>query len=202
MDTLLGVLLIGLLTVGFFTAHIFIKRATQRRRAWLQQHGKKIMATITKVQEHITRDRDGNRTGRFYGVTALWDDPETREVYEFSKNVDSSLGYHERVPVPVLIDPKNPRRYQMGIPEVTKKSDWFQQHGKKITATILTVKEWEAGDFSYLVTALWDDPETREVYEFLKVVDDPEAYHPRHPLPVLIDPHDPRNYDVGKPEAV
>lgn len=206
MITPLEVLLVGLLIVAVITGQHFIRRATQRRRAWLLQHGEKITATITRIQEYVTRNRNSFITRRFYQVTALWEDPHTREVYEFTRRLSSPLGYQERLPVPVWIDPNNPRRYWMGIPEVTKESAWFQQHGKKITATILTVKEQAAGGSSlaghYIVTALWEDPQTREVYEFLKVVDDPEAYHPRRPLPVLIDPDHPHHYEVGKPEGM
>jgi hypothetical protein len=206
MITLLEVLLIGLLVAAVIAAQFFIRRAKERQRAWLLPHGKKIMATIIRIEEHITRNRYGFITARSYQVLALWDDPQTRQVYEFTRRLESPLGYQERLPVPVWIDPNNPRRYWMGIPEVTKDSTWFQQHGKTIMATILTVKEQAAGVSPlaghYIVTALWDDPQTREVYEFLKLVDDPEAYHPRHSVPVLIDPDNPHHYEVGKPEAM
>lgn len=92
-----------------------------RKRGVLEQIGRTINATLTEVEQveaHRTYDVAHSRSRYIpthYNIKALWDNPETREVYEFSMTVYAVTepSYQRGQTIPVLIDPNHPHRYIM-----------------------------------------------------------------------------------------
>lgn len=87
----------------------------------LEQIGRTIDATLTEVERveaHATY-RPSHSPRRYVpthcAIKALWDNPETREVYEFNMTVygETDPGYWRGHTIPVLIDPNDARRYIM-----------------------------------------------------------------------------------------
>jgi hypothetical protein len=92
----------------------FIFRATYKTID-IRKHGTTVAATVTKIDaEWLPLSRRGSTT--FYYVYADWEDPRTHKVYHF-KSEPSSVRVSFRHPpgsqINVLIDPKNPRRYEV-----------------------------------------------------------------------------------------
>lgn len=103
-------------------------RNTHENMEWLNQYGKRVMATVTHVQirqdwkdvEGWYRDPwDGtskqNKTWQTcYEVTAQWIDPRTKQVYRFCSEAwsdDVTRKPVEGNTVQVIVDPHSPRRY-------------------------------------------------------------------------------------------
>lgn len=82
---------------------------------WLQHHGRRIIATITAIR-HEKKKTSTGAVRDFAYVTARWTDPRTGQTYTFWKwLVDNHVSYTTGYLVPILIDPRHPRRYQMEI---------------------------------------------------------------------------------------
>ena len=107
-------LIIGLpvaVTVFFVLPIIFLVRKAR----WIEQRGEHIVAQVTTVQH----DRKRASTGaihHFYTITATWTSPLTGQTYTFWKyffDEDPDRAFSELVPV--IIDPRNPRRYEIQV---------------------------------------------------------------------------------------
>ncbi len=107
-----SIVLIGLGVV--FTApgigFMVWKRASDRKNAWLQQNGRRIVAEITSVELNTSLEVNGRNPFR---ILCQWLDPARNEVHVFhSGNIwyDPTQFITEKTLV-VLVDPNNPRRY-------------------------------------------------------------------------------------------
>ena len=86
-----------------------------RKARWIEKRGEQIVAQVTSVQH----DRKRTSTGaihHFYTITATWTSPRTGQTYTFWKyffdeDPDKSIS----TLVPVIIDPRNPRRYEIQV---------------------------------------------------------------------------------------
>ena len=85
---------------------------------------------------------------------------------------------------------------------------WLKSNGKRITATVTSVRKQlhgEKGSFTermwdlvphYEITAQWVDPKTEHVYHFERAGRGwlPRSYAPGRSVSVLVDPTDKRRY--------
>jgi hypothetical protein len=83
----------------------------------VRRHGKHIVATVTKIDmEYVRLTRRGFVTSFF--VHAEWEDPETHKVYHFKSDAGGAylpLNHPPGSTIDVLIDPRNPRRYEVQL---------------------------------------------------------------------------------------
>jgi hypothetical protein len=81
----------------------------------VRKHGTNIAATVTKIEaELVVRIASAHNTSYF--IHADWEDPRTNKVYHFKSKAGSarvSLNHPPGSLIEVLIDPKNPRRYEV-----------------------------------------------------------------------------------------
>ncbi len=100
----------GVGATGFY----YVWRARQLRR-WLYEHGQRIEAAF--VRSYWIGARHGKS---IYLVRAEWTDPSTGEIYTFYGFLGGASllrQIKDKVVVVVLIDPDDPRRYYMELPE-------------------------------------------------------------------------------------
>lgn len=84
---------------------------------WLRSHGKQVVALVTSIRHETGKTRCGFSRDNS-SVTATWTDPRTGRTYTFWTWVMNSRPLVTRGSlVPVLIDPKNPRRYTLDTRE-------------------------------------------------------------------------------------
>jgi hypothetical protein len=84
-----------------------------RKIEWLKRHGRPIVAVVTSIRHETGKTPAGFSRDNYY-VTARWTHPRTRRTYTFWTWVMNSCPvYTQGELVPVLIDPKNPKRYTM-----------------------------------------------------------------------------------------
>jgi uncharacterized protein DUF3592 len=82
---------------------------------------KQVTATVITVEQE--REERGNaeypRIDYGYYIEAEWIDPQTGDTYRFRSNrlASSPKEYTPGTPVHILIDPKNPARYALEMPE-------------------------------------------------------------------------------------
>jgi hypothetical protein len=100
----------GTVGIGHWVWHV----ARLRLEAWLARHGQRVNAEVVDVAPVRWKRGRGSATWR---IVAQWMDPLTRKVHVFKSR---SLGF-DPVPymkgetVPVLIDPKHPKRYALDL---------------------------------------------------------------------------------------
>src|SRR5579884_563437 len=82
-----------------------------------------------------------------------------------------------------------------------QKIDWIAHRGRRIIATITSIKcesgrtrlGWQHDN--YYITAQWTSPQTGKTYTFLTwMLDERPRYQTGNLIPVLINPHNPRQY--------
>lgn len=87
----------------------------------LQKQGKRVRAIVTNIDQE--REERGNpefpRIDYAYYIEAEWTDPQTGDTYRFRSNrlASSPKEYTQGTFVHVLIDPNNPTRCVMELPE-------------------------------------------------------------------------------------
>ncbi len=86
-----------------------------RKAHWIEKRGERIVAKVTSVQHDKKRTSTG-AMHNFYTVTAVWTNPRTGHThtfwkYFFDEDSDKSISSL----VPVIIDPRNPNRYEIQI---------------------------------------------------------------------------------------
>jgi hypothetical protein len=83
----------------------------------VRRHGKRIVATVTKIDmEYVRLTRRGYTTSFF--VHSEWEDPETRTIYHFKSGAGGPSLPFTHPPgssIDVLIDPRDPRRYEVQL---------------------------------------------------------------------------------------
>ncbi len=83
----------------------------------VRKHGIHILATVTKIdKKYVLFTRGGYTTSYF--VHADWEDPETGAVYHFKSDAGGAflpINHPPGSSIDVLIDPGNPRRYEVQL---------------------------------------------------------------------------------------
>ena len=105
-----------LLAIGGF---IFFMRSFIRTRH-VRKHGIHILATVTKINMEYMLFKRGKYTTSFF-IHADWEDPETHTIYHFKSNAGGAylpINHPPGSSVDVLIDPRNPRHYEVHAIEV------------------------------------------------------------------------------------
>src|SRR2546426_5430087 len=100
---------------------ILLGQLIREKSRKLQQHGRRVIAIVTNVQQ----EREERGPPEFplinycYYIEAQWIDPRTGNTYRFKSQrlASSPKEYSPGKFVPVLIDPNNPTRYTMELPE-------------------------------------------------------------------------------------
>jgi hypothetical protein len=86
-----------------------------RKANWLEKRGERIVAEVTDVK-HDQRRASTGISHDFYSVTAIWTNPKTGRTYTFWKYIfDKDPHCEPGKLVPILIDPHNPRRYEIQV---------------------------------------------------------------------------------------
>ena len=81
----------------------------------LRYHGIQITATVTSIRRETGKIVWGVAHDNYY-VTAKWTNPRTGRTYTFwTWLMNSHPAYTKGSLVPVLIDPKNPKRYALDL---------------------------------------------------------------------------------------
>ena len=96
----------------------------QRRKAsirTLQKRGRRLIAIVTNIEQEC--EERGNpefpRIDYAYYIEAEWTDPRTGNTYRFRSDrlASSPKEYPPGTFVHVLVDPRNPSRYVLEVPE-------------------------------------------------------------------------------------
>ncbi|HZS76351.1 MAG TPA: DUF3592 domain-containing protein [Ktedonobacteraceae bacterium] len=107
LDILL--VLVTLLLVGAFVVYQI------HRFRWLTSHGKQISAVVTSIQHETGKTAWGLSRNNYY-LTARWTNPRTGQTYTFwTWIINSNPAYRKGSLVPVLIDPRNPKRFALNL---------------------------------------------------------------------------------------
>ncbi|HET9999576.1 MAG TPA: DUF3592 domain-containing protein [Ktedonobacteraceae bacterium] len=86
-----------------------------RKARWIEKRGERIVAKVTSVQ-HDKKKASTGAMHHFYTVSAVWTNPGTGHTYTFWKYFfDEDPDKPISDMVPVIIDPRNPRRYEIQI---------------------------------------------------------------------------------------
>lgn len=108
-----------LLAAVFLTILIVRRRKASIRT--LQERGRRLIAIVTAVEQE--REERGNpevpRVDYGYYIEAEWTDPRTGNTYRFRSDrlASSPKEYPPGAFVNVLVDPKDPTRYVLELPE-------------------------------------------------------------------------------------
>lgn len=103
---------LGVAVILFFILPIIFM---VRKARWIRTRGERIVAQVTSVQHDKKRTSTG-AIHHFYTITATWTSPQTGQTYTFWKyffDEDPDKAISELVPV--IIDPHNPRRYEIQV---------------------------------------------------------------------------------------
>jgi len=88
-----------------------------RKARWIEKRGERIVAKVTSVQHDRKRTSTG-AMNNFYTITAVWTNPLTGQTYTFWKYLfDENPDLKISELVSVIIDPRNPRRYEIQLSE-------------------------------------------------------------------------------------
>ena len=81
----------------------------------LRFHGKQISALVTSIRHETGKTAEGFSRDNYY-ITAKWTNPRTGQTYTFwTWTMNARPAYTNGSLVPVLIDPKNPKRYTLDL---------------------------------------------------------------------------------------
>jgi len=105
-------LLLAFVTVNLMVSFVVYQAYTLK---WLRSHGKPVVAVVTSIRHETGKAASGFARDNAY-VTATWTDPRTGQTYTFWTWIMNSRPLFTRGSlVPVLIDPKNPKRYTLDL---------------------------------------------------------------------------------------
>ena len=83
--------------------------------SWLNSHGRQISAMVTSIRHETGKTSWGISRDNYY-LTATWTNPRTGRTYTFwTWIMNSNPVYTKGSLVPVLIDPKNPKRFALNL---------------------------------------------------------------------------------------
>jgi hypothetical protein len=104
----------GLVTLGAIGGCVLYLRSFFRTLD-VRKHGKRVPATVTKINAELVLLKKGRYTTSYF-VHATWEDPETHKIYNFKSaagGIYLPINHPPGSSIDVLIDPKNPRRYEV-----------------------------------------------------------------------------------------
>jgi len=82
---------------------------------WLRYHGRQIIVMVTSIRHETGKTAWGFTRDNYY-VTATWTNPRTGRTHTFwAWSMNSCPAYTKGSLVPVLIDPKNPKRFVLDL---------------------------------------------------------------------------------------
>jgi len=82
---------------------------------YLTSHGKQISAMVTSIRHETGKTALGITRDNYY-LTAKWTNPRTGRTYTFwTWIMNSTPAYTKGSLVPVLINPKNPKRFALNL---------------------------------------------------------------------------------------
>ncbi len=85
------------------------------RFRWLTSRGRQISAMVTSIRHETGKTAWGLSRDTYY-LTATWTNPRTGRIYTFwTWIMNSTPPYTKGSLVPVLIDPKNPKRFALNL---------------------------------------------------------------------------------------
>jgi Protein of unknown function (DUF3592) len=119
------ILIALLVLVAICLAIVFIRQKKASVHT-LQRRGRRLIAVVTNVEQEC--EERGNpefpRIDYAYYIEAEWTDPRTGNTYRFRSDrlASSPKEYPTGAFVRVLIDPKNPARYVLELPEYDEPS--------------------------------------------------------------------------------
>ncbi len=108
------------LLAAVFLIILFVQQRKANIRT-LQQRGRRLIAIVTAVEQEC--EERGNpevpRIDYAYYIEAEWTDPQTGNTYRFRSDrlASSPKEYPPGAFVCVLVDPKDPTRYVLELPE-------------------------------------------------------------------------------------
>lgn len=111
-----ALLVLGGLAVLFAIGGIVYSMRSFFRTRYVRRHGQRIAATVTKIDAEYVLSVRGHTT--LFFVHADWEDPETHTVYTFKSDAGGANLPFNHPPgstIDVLIDPRNPRRYEVQL---------------------------------------------------------------------------------------
>ena len=80
---------------------------------WLSLHGQQITAKVTSIRHETGKTAWGFPRDNYY-LTATWTNPRTGRTYMFWKwIINTRPAYTQGSLIAVLIDPANPKRYEI-----------------------------------------------------------------------------------------
>jgi hypothetical protein len=109
-------LILGGIAVLFGIVGFFYSMRSLFRTLYVRRHGKRIVATVTKIDAEYVITFRGHTT--LFSLFANWEDPETHTVYLFKSDTGSAnlaMNHPPGSSIDVLIDPRNPRRYEVQL---------------------------------------------------------------------------------------
>jgi hypothetical protein len=114
--SVLLLILSGIVVLLAIVSIIFIMRSFFLTLS-VRKHGIHILATVTKIdREYVSSIGRGYTISYF--VRADWKDPETGAVYHFKSYAGGAslpINHPPGSSIDVLIDPRNPRRYEVQL---------------------------------------------------------------------------------------
>ena len=112
----LVLLILGGIAVLFGIVGFIYSVRSFSRTLYVRRHGKHVVATVTKIDAEYVITFRGHTT--LFSLFADWEDPETHTVYHFKSDTGSAnlaMNHPPGSRVDVLIDPRNPRRYEVQL---------------------------------------------------------------------------------------
>ncbi len=83
--------------------------------SWLSSHGRQISAMVISIRHETGKTAWGFSRDIYY-LTAMWTNPRTGRTYTFwTWIMNSTPTYTKGSLIPVLIDPKNPKRFVLNL---------------------------------------------------------------------------------------
>ncbi len=109
--------LIGEITGMLFSALLVVMLILSliRKGGGSPQPGRRIVATVTRVDWRGPMVMGPDGPHGFYVVTAVGMDPQTQRSYTFRQVFDRPPGYAQGDPVTIVLDPSNAGRYYMEL---------------------------------------------------------------------------------------
>ena len=112
----LVLLILGAIAVLFGIVGLVYSVRSFSRTLYVRRHGKRIVAIVAKIDAEYVVTFRGHST--IFSLSADWEDPETHTLYHFKSDTGSAnlaMNHPPGSPIDVLIDPRNPRRYQVQL---------------------------------------------------------------------------------------
>src|SRR5437588_8040028 len=109
------ILLDALLALGTMALMLALVVYQIYKIRWLPSHGRQITAMVTSIRHETGKTAWGFSRDNYY-LTATWTNPRSGRTYTFwTWVIDHAPDCMQGSLVPVLIDPRDPKRYLMEL---------------------------------------------------------------------------------------